>query len=76
MGMFVAGASFFKFSISHLVTLDKSKQVQTLKLDVLNSGIWRFADLSAMWKPFEYHLKVGWKFDSRGKCTAHWWQVN
>ena len=36
MGMFGAGASFFKFSILGLVTLDRSKWVQTLKLDVLN----------------------------------------
>ena len=33
MGMFEAGASFFKFSTSGTVTLDRSKCVQTLKLD-------------------------------------------
>ena len=48
LGMFMAGASFFKFSISGLVTLDRLKCVQTLKLDILNAGIWRFADFNAM----------------------------
>ena len=57
MGMLGAGASFFKFSISGLVTLHRSKCVQTLKLDVENVGIWRFADFNATWKPLEYHFK-------------------
>ena len=57
MGMFGVGASFFKFSISGLVTLDRSKCVQTLKLNVLNMGIWKFTDFNATWKPFEYCLK-------------------
>ena len=57
MGMFEAGASFFRFFISGLVTLDRSKCVQTLKIDVVNIGIWRFADFSATWKPFQYCLK-------------------
>ena len=47
MGMFGASASFFKFSTSGWVTLDRSKCVQTLKLDVVNVGIWRFADFNA-----------------------------
>ena len=49
MGIFGAGASFFKFSISGLVTLDRSKCVQTLKLGVLNSGIWRFTGFNVTW---------------------------
>ena len=57
MGMLGAGASFFKFSVSGLVTLDRSKWVHTLKLDVVNLGLWRFADFNATWKPFEYYLK-------------------
>ena len=55
--MFVAGTSFFKFIISSLVTLDKSKCVQTLKLEGVSLGIWRFADFNAIWKPEEYCLK-------------------
>ena len=55
MGMLGADTSFFKFVISGLVTLDRSKCVQALKLDGLNVGIWRFADFNATWKPFEYH---------------------
>ena len=51
MGMLGAGASFFNFSISGLFTLDRSKCVQTLKLDVAKVGIWRFADFNATWKP-------------------------
>ena len=51
MEMFGAGTSFFKFSISGLVTLDRSKCVQTLKLDVLDTVKWRFADFNATWKP-------------------------
>ena len=57
MGMLGAGASFFKFSILDYVTLDRSKCVQILKLDVVNSGNRRFADFNATWKPSEYHLK-------------------
>ena len=57
MGMLEAGASFLKFSFLGLVTLDRSKCVQILKLYVENVGIWRFADFNATWKPSEYHLK-------------------
>ena len=39
MGMFGAGTSFLKFSISGWVTLDKSKCIQTLNLDGVNLGI-------------------------------------
>ena len=57
IGMFGAGTSFLKFLISGLVTLDKSKCVQTLKLEGVNLGIWRFADFNVTWKPVEYLLK-------------------
>ena len=55
--MFGAGTSFLKFLISGLVMLDKSKCVQTLKLEGVNLGIWRFADFNVTWKPVEYLLK-------------------
>ena len=53
IGMFGAGASFLKFSISGIVTLDKSKCVQTLKLEGVNLEIWMFVDFNATWKPVE-----------------------
>ena len=57
MGMLGAGASFFKFLIVGLVTLNKSKCVKTLKLDGVNLGIWRLADFNVTQKPEEYLLK-------------------
>ena len=51
VGMFWASASLLKFLTLGLVTLDKSKCFQTLKLQGVNLGIWRFADLNAKWNP-------------------------
>ena len=53
IGMFGTGASFLKFLISGLVTLDKSDCVQTLELEGVNLGIWRFADFNVTWKSIE-----------------------
>ena len=75
IGMFGDGACFFKFSISGLVTLDRSKCVHTLKLDAGSLGYGGFQTSMQHGSLLNtIYSKV--EVNNRGKCTAHWLQIN
>ena len=59
-----AGVNFFKFSAPIGVILERFKSFQILKLVGSYFRMFKYADLKATEKSFEYYLKLGGNFTS------------